>query len=154
MDTILFHRILKNTKLRLKEKYGWDDEFVDGAVDEYYRFMMLTKKYPKDTLVPGKVIDEVWHDHILHTQEYIKFCDEYFGHYVHHTPKDRSSNDVMKFDETESKYVETFGRKPPKKYWYEAVNHITPVINHTTPATHPVSSTNSSTTFSCCRCGN
>ena len=32
------------------------------------------------------IIDEMWHEFILITDMYIDFCNEYFGHYVHHPP--------------------------------------------------------------------
>lgn len=31
-------------------------------------------------------IDEMWHNFILHTKEYARFCDTYFGFLVHHNP--------------------------------------------------------------------
>lgn len=32
------------------------------------------------------VIDEMWHSFILHTRDYVEFCDRFFGKYIHHTP--------------------------------------------------------------------
>lgn len=29
-------------------------------------------------------LDEMWHDFILHTRDYIDFCMHYFGEYLHH----------------------------------------------------------------------
>lgn len=31
-------------------------------------------------------IDEMWHNFILHTKEYARFCDTHFGFLVHHSP--------------------------------------------------------------------
>lgn len=152
MEAKLLHQVLQNTKLRLKAEYQWDDEFIDGAVDEYYKFLVLTTTFPNITIVPGKVVDKVWHDHILHTKEYTNFCKKYLSGYLHHTPKDISSNDEIKFEDTEAKYVELFGRKPPRKYWYDDVNppHIEKRCI-TCPAKSNENITK--TTFSCCRCG-
>ncbi|MBD8893260.1 hypothetical protein [Roseibium litorale] len=32
-------------------------------------------------------IDELFHTFILHTKEYVDFCNKAFGEYIHHTPK-------------------------------------------------------------------
>lgn len=32
------------------------------------------------------IMDEMWHIFILHTQEYIEFCNQYLDEYVHHSP--------------------------------------------------------------------
>ncbi|CAH6419918.1 Hypothetical protein HVR_LOCUS988 [uncultured virus] len=131
MEVAVFHDVLKNVKSRLKNRYNWDDDFTNGAIDEYYRFMVLVSKFPKLTIVPGKVIDEVWHDHILHTKDYIEFCNKYFGDYLHHSPRD-GSDEIINFDETVNKYLEIFGRLPPRIYWFSPLppkNTTTMVVN-------------------------
>lgn len=137
MDTSKFvglHQLLKNTKLRLKSEYGWDDDFVN----EYGRFLILHQLQPNGIIVPGKVVDEVWHDHILHTREYIKFCQTTFGDYHHHDPKDQSNSNMNYLKPTVKLYEETFGHPPPSKFWIEELfvkhNHkpTTPVTNTTT----------------------
>ena len=35
---------------------------------------------------PPKNIDEAWHIFLLFTKEYAKFCEKYFGHFLHHNP--------------------------------------------------------------------
>lgn len=52
----------------------------------YKNFLWLQKKFPSEKLVPTREIDEFWHNHILHTQHYIKDCQHIFGHYFHHQP--------------------------------------------------------------------
>ena len=37
-------------------------------------------------LTPSKVVDEVWHAHVLRSEEYAAFCSKYVGWYVHHQP--------------------------------------------------------------------
>ncbi|MDJ0535879.1 MAG: hypothetical protein QNJ70_25890 [Xenococcaceae cyanobacterium MO_207.B15] len=36
------------------------------------------------------IIDEMWHTFILFTKDYHKFCDKYFGYYIHHYPRTKS----------------------------------------------------------------
>jgi|GEM_PF-1227047 len=31
-------------------------------------------------------IDQMWHAFLLYTSDYMKFCDRYFGEYLHHQP--------------------------------------------------------------------
>ena len=44
------------------------------------------QKYPDQPAVPSKLVDLVWHEHILDTQEYKRDTLRMFGHYVHHAP--------------------------------------------------------------------
>lgn len=36
--------------------------------------------------MPSQVADELWHEFILHTREYRRFCNQAFGRFMHHTP--------------------------------------------------------------------
>ena len=36
--------------------------------------------------MPSRVTDDLWHEFILHTQAYGRFCREAFGRYLHHAP--------------------------------------------------------------------
>lgn len=48
-----------------------------------------------------KPIDQMWHIFLLYTKDYMKFCDEYFGEYLHHLP------DIVGQMESEQKSFET-----------------------------------------------
>lgn len=39
---------------------------------------------------PLLIIDEMWHEFILVTRDYTRFCDSMFGRYIHHAPDDGS----------------------------------------------------------------
>jgi hypothetical protein len=41
--------------------------------------------------MPSRAVDVAWHEFILMTREYQSFCDEAFGHYLHHTPEQTMS---------------------------------------------------------------
>ena len=51
----------------------------------------------KSSAVPSKLVDLVWHLHILDTKAYFADCKEIFGKYIHHSPTlyayDDSDND-------------------------------------------------------------
>src|SRR6476646_10827396 len=36
--------------------------------------------------MPSRLVDEAWHEFILDSLSYIRFCENAFGEYLHHTP--------------------------------------------------------------------
>ncbi|KTD03798.1 hypothetical protein Lgee_0455 [Legionella geestiana] len=52
------------------------------------------QKNPADPRLPERFfmvrgmqeIDEMWHEFILFTADYMRFCETYFGEYLHHLP--------------------------------------------------------------------
>jgi hypothetical protein len=40
------------------------------------------------------ILDEMWHNFILFTQEYIEYCQSRFGRYLHHGPTKRSQTEL------------------------------------------------------------
>ena len=53
---------------------------------DYRRFLHLHLKFPSLEIVPTKLIDEIWHQHILDTRAYEKDCQDIFGRFLHHYP--------------------------------------------------------------------
>lgn len=47
-----------------------------------------------DVSPPSELVDKVWHEFILHTREYMDFCERHFGEYIHHRPYP-SKNDLQ-----------------------------------------------------------
>lgn len=39
-----------------------------------------------------QILDEMWHQFILCTEEYFDFCSRYFGQYLHHTPNTEAAD--------------------------------------------------------------
>jgi hypothetical protein len=64
---------------------GWKLEQALSAVEEYRRFLFLTVT-SRETIVPTKFVDAVWHTHILDTMKYMDDCQQLFGFYLHHFP--------------------------------------------------------------------
>ena len=65
---------------------AWTLERAQKAVENYKRYMAVTKALGGTQLVPNGDIDEIWHMHILDTRAYMKDCNELFGEYLHHYP--------------------------------------------------------------------
>jgi len=77
---------------RLKHKTTATDEAEmtvdewDIAEREYRRFLALKCFYPAVSLVPNKLVDKIWHAHILDTRAYREDCEQVFGRFVDHYP--------------------------------------------------------------------
>jgi hypothetical protein len=123
-----FHEYMLNVKIRIQKNKNWTPDFTNAAVNEYYRFLQLHAKYPNKSIVPGKAIDEIWHDHILHTQSYMDFCTKNFGYYLHHQPdiqtelagtntSDNLTLSITCLKHTLELYKNTFGYEAPYQQW-------------------------------------
>jgi hypothetical protein len=70
-------------------------------------------------------VDEVWHQFILYTNEYMNFCERFFGRYVPHSPSNApeppfvsSTREVCTFELFASHYEQLFGIQLPE-IWYD-----------------------------------
>ena len=41
--------------------------------------------------MPSVIVDEMWHELVLHTRDYAQFCDAAFVRFLHHTPESAMS---------------------------------------------------------------
>jgi len=101
-------------KLRLSE--GWSEEEAATAERRYRRFLCLHYLDAEFNLVPTLDIDKVWHQHILHTQDYALDCERVFGAFLHHAPGADDSEDTQQhmrddFEKTGAFYRERFGEE-------------------------------------------
>jgi hypothetical protein len=74
------------------------------------------------SVTPSKVIDEVWHAHILFTRAYRQFCQEVFGHPFDHDPElipadDQTAVFQAQYLATLDLYRREFGAEPPVDIW-------------------------------------
>ncbi|PKH02129.1 hypothetical protein CXF72_13320 [Psychromonas sp. MB-3u-54] len=105
---------------RLKHKFTDTDE-AEMAVEEwdagqleYQRFLTLKMLYPSEVLVPSKLVDKVWHAHILDTRAYREDCEKLFGRFIDHYPyfgvygKDDQKLLEQSFDKTIDLYEKHF----------------------------------------------
>lgn len=100
-----------------KEGVGWNAEQVEAAEIEYKRYLTLCRKFPapQHSIVPNKIMDTMWHYHILDTRAYCADSDRVFGGYFHHFPyfglrgDDDAKALVSSFEVTKQLYEETFG---------------------------------------------
>jgi hypothetical protein len=105
-------------KLSKSSEASWDADLCEFAESEYRKFLTLKKFHPKVSLVPSKLVDKFWHEHILDTLSYEKDCSKVFNRFIHHYPyfgihddKDQA-NLQTSFDETIKLYEMQFGDFP------------------------------------------
>jgi hypothetical protein len=46
--------------------------------------------------MPSKLVDTAWHEFILMTRDYSRFCDKAFGAYLHHTPGEQMRSSLVR----------------------------------------------------------
>ncbi len=102
---------------RLVKIERWSRVEAEETVKQYRNYLFLRKKYPDYSLPPSKDIDEAWHAHILHTQEYRSFCkqafsekeDQYLDHHPHTTKAGTTNKLNQLFEQTQNLYRKEFG---------------------------------------------
>ena len=95
----------------------WNLEQCEDAEIEYKRYLTLCRHFPfpKYSMVPNKIMDTMWHYHILDTRNYVKDSERLFGGYFHHFPYFglRGEEDAKRlqetFEETKRLYEKKFG---------------------------------------------
>jgi hypothetical protein len=62
---------------------------VEAGARQWFR---LAARHPKSRLAMASVVvDDLWHEMLLHTRDYAEFCDAAFGGFLHHTPESAMS---------------------------------------------------------------
>src|SRR3954471_4348768 len=88
---VLLDRVLDLSNVRMKladpeEGHGFAASELDLREQEYRRFLALHLAYPEMDVVPCKLVDGIWHQHILDTNAYARDCEAIFGRFLHHFP--------------------------------------------------------------------
>jgi hypothetical protein len=76
-----------------------EQQLVARALRQF--FLAYLKSGCRRVAMPSQVADDLWHEFILFTRNYQKFCDEAFGRFLHHTPavtlgKGRADNEGLR----------------------------------------------------------
>lgn len=69
---------------------------VFAALDDY--FQLCSKAGRRMVAMPSQVADDAWHEFILFTRQYDKFCRHAFGRFLHHTPAEAMSTPTQASD--------------------------------------------------------
>ena len=117
---------LEMVKMKLsepEESVGWNREQIGDAEIEYKRYLMLCRKYPHPdySIVPNKIMDTIWHYHILDTRAYVRDSESIFGGYFHHYPyfglrgEEDAKSLIASFEQTKKFYESEFGESMTKE---------------------------------------
>lgn len=74
-------RKLRDTYPALSQK---DAELVERGLRQF--FLACNRCPGKFVAMPSRVVDSMWHEFILHTQAYQRWCELSLGRFLHHTP--------------------------------------------------------------------
>lgn len=116
---------LANVRMKLAdsdEGPGLDLSQIDLMEQEYRKFLVLQLLYPDADIVPCKIVDEMWHRHILDTAAYRQDCQAIFGRFLDHFPYFgmRGEDDAQAlhdaYADTLDRYRDAFG-EPPEDTW-------------------------------------
>ena len=108
---------------KIARKHGWHNAFALKAVSEYKKFVYLGV-VSNFHVTPSKIIDVVWHEHLLFTKAYRQFCDEVIVYQFDHNPElvpmaDETGRFNAQYLDTIEFYISEFGFVPPADIWGE-----------------------------------
>ena len=87
-------------KARLVKKYPHlndkDTAMALMGLRDYYRICAIANG--RMVSMPSQVVDVLWHEMILFTKEYERFCRRAFGRFLHHTPAEAMSSKTQAQD--------------------------------------------------------
>lgn len=104
---------------RIQEKMHMSKDDAQKLFNDTKQFLFLCGISPQ-RLAPPELIDECWHHFILFTKGYARFCESYFGRFIHHSPKtaaERQVADGTTWARTLGLAVSTFGAKCLSANW-------------------------------------
>lgn len=84
---------------------------------ETKKFLVLCSTDRAAGFSPSKKVDAMWHQFILHSRDYFRFC-ELVGGYIHHQPSERRQPEG--YAKTLSALRSLFG-EPNSAYWDEKI---------------------------------
>lgn len=106
---------------KLSRKLNWEKNFALKAIWEYKKFVYMGV-LSDFSVTPSKIIDQVWHEHLLFSSGYRKFCNEVLLCNFDHNPELVSIDSQT--EAFQSQYFRTiklykieFGLEPPPEIW-------------------------------------
>jgi hypothetical protein len=106
---------------KIARKLDWPVNFAMWAIAEYKKFVYLGV-ISDFSVTPSKIIDQVWHEHILFTQGYHDFCENVIHYRFDHNPELLPSPEQInvfsaQYKDTLALYKTEFNMDPPEEIW-------------------------------------
>jgi hypothetical protein len=87
-------------KLKLREHHPHlsqkDAELVERGLRQF--FLTCHRSQGKFVAMPSKAVDAMWHEFILHTRAYRRWCGFGLGRFLHHTPAEALAQNAKRND--------------------------------------------------------
>ncbi len=100
---------------RFMNIYNVEKEEADSILEETIKFLSLSSLdfnfFIDDSML---IIDEMWHNFILFTNDYGKFCFENFGRYIHHQPTTKKEKEEQQINKNQK--LEEYKIRTKKQY--------------------------------------
>lgn len=106
---------------KVARKHGWTPRFARHAIHEYKKFVYLGVT-DSVRVTPSKVIDVVWHEHLLFSRPYREFCDRVLERDFDHHPElipadDQTEVFNFQYEATLDAYEREFNVTAPADVW-------------------------------------
>lgn len=113
---------MREVLLRYEWKHNVAPNIAQRHAVELKRFLTLCALNSRAAYGIGDPIDTLWHEFILFSTEYTKFCDAIAGRYLHHKSRlpgrSRSVSEISKmYERFVSDYERVFKESPSGEYW-------------------------------------
>ena len=94
IDTCPYQRFLdKRLAAKRPELTPAQREIVFDGLKEYFHLCNIAGR--NMVAMPSQVVDDAWHEFILFTRQYRRFCDRAFGRFLHHTPAEAMASPTV-----------------------------------------------------------
>jgi hypothetical protein len=101
-------------QFRNMSKVNHSGSFLDELFEEYRRFTEILIYYNGFSCCPSRLVDEMWHAHIICTKSYFAFCEKFNRGkgYIHHTPSTGFQSSLKEYRNTLVEYFSRWKCKP------------------------------------------
>ena len=106
---------------KIARKLNWERSFALRAIEEYRKFVYLGI-IADFHVTPPRIIDQVWHEHLLFSRAYREFCRDVLQHDFDHNPELLPSDGQTgvfqaQYEATLELYRLEFNVRPPDGIW-------------------------------------
>ena len=96
-------------KAKMQRNTGMDHETALQAEELYKQYLALRAKHPHANIIPPKLADHMWHEHILSSRQYMEDCNNIFGDYLHHNQVEDKDLLDEGWENSKNLYQQEFG---------------------------------------------
>jgi hypothetical protein len=117
----------KTAKKVNHDLHGLTSDYLRDGIENLKKYYVVALLDPLNPHAVSRYVDPFWHAHILHTNEYMEFCESIFGQYIHHKPLDSDDLNEVKEITTLYSYTKEIYQKMFRNIssqWWPAVNQV------------------------------